>query len=43
MVNVEVIDTVDPGGGSMIHAERISQLSFPHEKSIASVDPGGGK
>ena len=39
---MEVINTVDPGGRSMIDIERInSQLLLSHEKVIASVDPGG--
>ena len=43
MINVEVINTVDPGGGSMINVERInSKLSLLCEKVIAYVDPGEG-
>ena len=43
MHNVEVINTVDLGGGrSTINAERInSHLSLSCEKAIASVDQGG--
>ena len=41
---MEVIDTVDPGGGGlMIDIDRInSQLSLSCEKVIASADLGGG-
>ena len=45
MINMEVINTADPGGegGSTIDIERInSQLSLSCEQVIASVD-GGGK
>ena len=42
MINIEVIDTVDPGGRSTFDIERInSQLSLLHKKVIASVDLGG--
>ena len=44
MINIEMIDTVDPwGGGKLtIDIERInSQLLLSREKVIASVDQGG--
>ena len=41
MIDIEVIDTVDPGGRSTIDVERInSQLSLLCKKVIASADPG---
>ena len=41
-IDVEVINTVDPGRQSMINIKRInSQLSVSHEKVIASVDGRG--